>query len=258
MSAARWAAIALTGSVAALATVLAFAPATVVDLALERVSLGRVRLAQAQGTVWNGSGRILLTEAAAQAGMPSGFAVPGTLRWRLRPLPLVFGLVDATLSIDGMPSPVRIDGNPDELRVAPGTLTLPPVDLSRLGSPWNTIRPTAGVSARWASLAIRKGVLDGEVSVELVDVASAMTPVRPLGTYRIDVRGNGRDVALALSTSGGALRLEGSGQWDRRQGLRFGAQASADGEQRVRLQSLLTLIGRREGDRTIIRIGGGA
>ncbi|MEN9317241.1 MAG: hypothetical protein RIS35_3634, partial [Pseudomonadota bacterium] len=181
-----------------------------------------------------------------------------TVSWRLRPLPLILGLVDATVSIDGMPAAVRIDGSPDELRVAAGAVTLPPLELSGLGSPWNTIRPTAGVSARWAPLTIRRGVLDGALSVELAGVASAMTPVRPLGTYRIDVRGNGREVALGLSTASGALRLDGNGNWDRRQGLRFDAQASADGEHRVRLQSLLTLIGRRDGDRTIIRIGGGA
>ena len=83
-----------------------------------------------------------------------------------------------------------------------------------------------------------------------------MTPVRPLGTYRVDVLARGRDVDLKLSTVSGALHLEGSGRWDQRTGLRFNAQARGEGADRARLQSLLGLIGRREGDRTMIRIGG--
>ena len=137
-----------------------------------------------------------------------------------------------------------------------GSLDLPSVELSRLGSPWNTIRPSAALSLRWDSLTIRQGVLDGRVSVELRDAASAMTPVRPLGSYRIDVTGTGQDVSLGLRTLSGPLKLEGSGQWERRAGLRFTASASAEGAEKSRLQSLLALIGRREGDRTIIRIGG--
>ena len=136
------------------------------------------------------------------------------------------------------------------------TVDMPGVELSRLGSPWNTIRPSSAVSLQWPSLAVRQGVLDGQFALELRDVAAAIVPVRPLGSYRIEVRGDGRDVKLGLSTLSGALSLDGQGSWDRRQGLRFEAQARATDDNRVRLQSLLTLIGRREGDRTVIRIGG--
>ena len=108
---------------------------------------------------------------------------------------------------------------------------------------------------RWEPLSIRQGALNGRVSIELRDVTSAMTPVRPLGTYRIDVNGAGGDVNLSLSTLSGPLQLQGRGSWDRRAGVRFEAQARAEGPERQRLQSLLGLIGRREGERTVIRIG---
>lgn len=259
MSARRWGVLAATGAVAAVATLIAFAPAALVDVALDRASLGRVRLANATGSVWNGRGTLVLAdvpEAGASSAVLSGLAFPGALSWRLRALPLVIGMVDASVAIEPMSEPVRISGNPGEVRVAAGALTLPAVDLSRLGSPWNTIRPSAALGVRWEALTIRNGVLDGRVGIELQDVSSAMTPVRPLGTYRIDVAGTGREVALTLSTISGALQLDGQGSWDRGKGVRFTAQARAEGENRIRLQSLLTLIGRREGDRTIIRIGG--
>ncbi len=253
------------GLLSALLVVAVFAPAAWVDYGLDRASLGRVRLADASGTVWRGEGRLVLAEPRLAAPMPGGvddgpvvdgFAFPGRVAWRLSVLPLMLGLIDASVRVDPMPAAVRITGHPAEVHVAAGSLDLPSVELSRLGSPWNTIRPSAALSLRWDALAVRNGVLDGRAIVELRDAASAMTPVRPLGSYRIDIEGSGREVALRLATLAGPLRLQGSGQWDRRAGVRFTADATAEGPDRARLQSLLALIGRRDGERTIIRIGG--
>ena len=248
------------GVLTALLVVAVFAPAAWIDYGLDRASLGRVRLADASGTVWRGEGRLVLADQlpGERGGEPvvDGFAFPGRVSWRLSVLPLMLGLVDASVRIDPMPEPVRISGHPAEVHVAAGSLDLPSVELSRLGSPWNTIRPSAALLLQWEALTIRQGTLDGRASLELREVASAMTPVRPLGSYRIEISGSGQDVSLGLRTLSGPLRLEGSGKWERRAGLRFTASASAEGAEQSRLQSLLALIGRREGERTIIRIGG--
>jgi len=82
-----------------------------------------------------------------------------------------------------------------------------------------------------------------------------MTPVRPLGSYRVDVVGQGRRAELSIQTLAGPLRLQGSGSFDAQNGLRFTAEASTDAGEQGRLQSFLGLIGRREGERTIIKIG---
>jgi len=261
MTIGRWIGFALCGAAGAVAATLAFAPASFADMALRQATLGRVRLAETTGTIWTGSGRLVLTdvetgEAAANGPVAGGLAIPGRIGWEVRALPLVLGLVDAQLSLDSRRPPVRISGNPTDLRVGAGSLDLPSAQLARLGSPWNTIRPSAALSMRWDALSIRQGVLDGRASIELRDTASAMTPIRPLGTYRIDVTGTGRDVALSLVTLSGPLKLEGKGSWDRRAGVRFTAEAHADGPEQFALQSLLALIGRRQGDRTIIKIGG--
>ena len=257
---ARWIALALAGVLAIGITLVASAPASLADAAVARASLGRVRLADAQGSIWSGSARVVLGDAqeasAAGSGALRGLAVPGTVRWSLRALPLLLGLVDATVSVGEGRPPVQLSGHPAELRVGAGGIELPAVTLTGLGSPWNTIRPTAALALQWEALTVRAGVLDGRAAIELRDLSSAMTPVRPLGTYRLAVEGNGRDVSLALRTLSGPLRLQGQGTWDRHAGVRFEAQAHAEGEDRLRLQSLLTLVGRRDGERTIVRIGG--
>jgi len=254
-------AMAVCGLLAVVAVVLTQAPASFADLALARATQGRVRLAEAAGTVWQGRGRIVLAdvveaggERVATATVP-GVVLPGTFGWRVSAWPLLVGVLDARVEHDSMREPVLLTGRIGELRATPGSLSFPPVALDRLGSPWNTIRPTGALTLSWDSVTLRSGRFDGRATIELQQAASALTPVRPLGAYRIEVIGSGAQAQVRMTTLSGPLRLEGSGSWDARSGLRFTAEALAEGPERVRLQSLLGLLGRRDGERTIIKIG---
>ena len=255
------------GLLAAAAVLLVTAPASVADWALARATLGRVRLADARGSVWNGSGRLVLADAAAgPADGPltgaapelralAGVVLPGVFSWRVSAWPLLVGMLDARIEHDSMKQPVLLSGRPGELRVSAGALSLPPVALDRLGSPWNTIRPTGSLKVSWENVTLRSGRFDGKASIELAEAGSALTPVRPLGAYRIDIVGSGAQAQVRMDTLSGPLRLQGSGTWEAKSGLRFTAEAQADEPERLRLQPLLGLLGRREGDRTIIKIG---
>lgn len=255
----RWILFGLAGLAAALGVAVMTAPARFIDLALERATLSRVRLAEAEGTIWQGSGRLVFADldvpGDSERLSTPGVAIPGRVRWVVRPWPLFAGLVDAAVSVDGMAQPVRLQGSFAEVRVGSGALSLPSVELSRLGSPWNSIRPSGALAVRWEALTIRGGQMQGRATIELREAASAMTPVRPLGSYRIDIDGQGSRADVGLQTLSGPLRLEGKGGWDARAGLRFEAQATAEPGAADKLQSFLGLVGRRDGDRTIIRIG---
>lgn len=249
---------ALAGLVGAMLMLVAAAPAGFADLALQRATGGRMRLAETDGTVWRGSGRIVLVDLGADAGdrrSLAGVAVPGRIDWTLRQLPLLIGQVDASIRIDGMTQPVRIQGGYGEMRIGGGSVALPSVELGRMGSPWNTIRPSGALSLRWENLTLKQGGLEGRAQIELRDASSAMTPVRPLGSYRVEIIGRGGQAELGIQTLSGPLRLQGSGNFSARGGLRFTAEASADPAERARLDSFLSLIGRRDGDKTVIRIG---
>jgi general secretion pathway protein N len=257
-----WAAAAL---LAVLATLIWFAPAVMVDVALERATAGRLRLANASGTFWDGKGRIVLADVLADVSTSNefvgdrtvvqGLVLPGELTWSIRRLPILLGMIDASLRIDGMAAPLRLSGSFNELRLSAGSLNLASMELSKLGSPWNTIRPSALIGLRWNDLTIRSGLFNGKMTIELRDASSVLTPVQPLGSYQIEVSGNGQQAVLNLSTLKGPLNLTGTGSWSDRGGLRFLAQASPDPAERERLQSFLALVGRREGEKTIIKIG---
>jgi general secretion pathway protein N len=250
---------AVAGLLAVLSVVAVQAPAAWADLAIERLTSGRLRLADATGTVWSGRGRLVLADPGeATTGMAAtvpGVVVPGAFRWRLSPWPLLVGMLDARIEHESMRQPAVVTGNAAELRISAGTLTLPPVDLDRLGSPWNTIRPAGTLTVTWDNVSLRAGRFDGRAVIDLGEAASALTPVRPLGSYRIEIVGSGAQARVGMTTLSGPLRLQGRGTWDARAGLRFTAEARADEPEQDRLQTLLGLLGVREGERTIIKIG---
>lgn len=241
-----------------LVALVGFAPASLADAVVRRSTDGRLALAEAEGTIWRGSARLVLVDINDRRDgrqTLAGVAVPGRMRWQVRVLPLMVGMLQATVRLDGMSEDIAIDGSVGEIRVGRGELRLPSVDLGRLGSPWNTIRPSGALAVRWEGLTLRPGFFDGRANIEMRDMASALTPVRPLGSYLIGVQGDGGQARLDIQTLQGPLKLEGSGTWTNSRGVQFRALASAEPEERDRLRPLLGLIGQRQGEKTLIKIG---
>jgi len=74
-----------------------------------------------------------------------------------------------------------------------------------------------------------------------------------MGSYRLRLDG-GSPAVLRLSTLEGSLQLNGSGQWIGSR-LRFEGVASAAPDRLDALSNLLNILGRREGARSIIKVG---
>ena len=242
------------------------APASVLDPVLSRLTEGRVRVADASGTIWNGKARIVLAdlrEADAQSDPTvrasvmtvPGMVVPGTFTWSVSGLKLLTGELVARIEHDSMSQPVELSGRLGVLLISSGSMLLPAMSLERLGSPWTTIRPTGSLAVKWDALTVRNGRFEGQVTLELSHASSALSPVRPLGAYRVQVVGAGAQAGVTMNTLSGPLLLEGTGSWNARSGLRFTAEARAEESEKQRLLPLLGLLGRREGERTLIKIG---
>jgi general secretion pathway protein N len=242
----------------ALVAVVATLPVRHLDPLVESLSYGRVRLVDAQGSWWRGQARVVLLDGSPQARVERGLALPAALGWEIRLGRLLLGELAGVLKLPGHESPVAFEIRADGWSVGPGRVALARIDLSALGSPWNTIRPSASPVLGWEAVAWRRGQAapSGRVTLELREVASAMTPVRPLGDYRVEIRAADAGAVVELTTQSGSLRLAGAGRWDPRSGLRMQAEAWGEGEDHARLQPLLALIGQRQGERTLIRIGG--
>ena len=248
---------AIAGAAAgALCALVVFAPARWLAGAVAQASSGHVLLAEARGTVWNGSARLVLTGGT---GSTDAAALPGRVGWRLHP------------RWDGAAAQLRAEcctPRPPELRahwrvagwrlqVQDAVSQWPATVLAGLGTPWNTLQldgevrlATQGLSVEWVEGRPR---VEGRADLEALRVASRLSTLRPMGSYRITLQG-GTQATLRLDTLEGSLQLSGSGQWVG-QRLHFRGEASAVPGREAALANLLNIIGRRAGERSLISIG---
>jgi general secretion pathway protein N len=244
---------------ALLATVL-FAPARWLAALINQSSQGHVLLAQARGTVWNGSAQLQLAGGASSIG---SMALPGQLAWRLRP-----GFDRASVNIKADVTATCCMAQALQVTVWPGwggarvligdhLSNWPAGLLAGLGTPWNTIQAqgTLAVSSNALNLEWAAGrvTMAGRLQVDAQDMASRLSTLKPMGSYRLTLNG-GAVNTLQLETLQGSLQLSGNGQWVGGK-LRFDGVASAVPERQDALSNLLNIIGRRDGARAIIKVG---
>jgi general secretion pathway protein N len=246
----------LAGLITVTLTMIAFFPASWMAPLVERQTGGRLTLGDAQGTLWNGSAFI--------GGAPSGAdpvtpLLPGRFAWRLSPMVLL-GQVDAEVQNSAaLAQPVRVTGSWHQWRVSPGALSLPAERLAGLGAPLNTIAPSGEMRLTWNPMLLtREGqrvTLNGTTTLLMNDIASRLSPIRPLGAYELTMDWQGQQGQLALKTLKGPMLLSGSGALTNGR-LRFSGKAEAEEGQEERLANLLNLLGqrRREGDKTVIAL----
>ncbi len=234
-------------------TVLVFFPAAWMAHLVEQQTGGRLTLGDAQGTLWRGSAFI---GAAPGKDDPVTPLVPGRFSWRLSPLAL-FGQVDLELvNPAALTQPLRISGTWSQWQVGASAVELPADRLSGLGAPLNTIQLSGQMELSWGPLLVaRQGAnlaINGSMNLNLHDIASRLSPVRPLGAYALSMAWSGQDAHVELKTVSGPMLLSGSGTLTNGQ-LHFSGQAQAEAGQEQKLANLLNLLGqgRREGDHDV-------
>ncbi len=252
----RWLAWTAAGLVAVLVTVLATLPAAWLVPLVERQTGGRLSLGDPQGTLWRGSAFV---GAASGALDPLTPLLPGRFAWRLSPLVLL-GRVDAVVeNQSALAQPVTVQGSWREWDVSAASLLLPADRLAALGAPLNTVQPSGRMQLSWPALSLRRtadgALIDGRMQLDMTEIASALSPVKPLGAYRMHFVWRGEAAHITLDTLSGPLMLEGTGDIVGGR-LQFSGQAWAQEGQEQRLAILLNLLGQRRqvGSRSVIAL----
>jgi general secretion pathway protein N len=237
-------------------TVLAFCPAAWMAAIVEKQTGGRLTLGDPQGTLWHGSAFI---GGAPGGNDPVTPLLPGRFTWRLSPAVLV-GVVDIDLeNPSALEQPVKIAGNWSQWQVSASSILLPAERLSALGAPLNTVQLSGQMRLSWTPLQVaRQGDridVTGTLDLRMDDIASRLSPVRPLGAYDMKMDWHGQQASLVLKTLKGPMLLSGSGQLNQGR-LQFSGKAEAEEGQEERLAVLLNLLGqrRREGNKNIIAL----
>ncbi|MDW8336527.1 MAG: type II secretion system protein N [Tepidimonas sp.] len=257
----RWA---VAGALLAIsAASVVHAPARWLDMLLQRASSDRVRLLQPHGSLWAGSGVLRIQ------GQGAALDLPGRLQWTLAADPTLPGL--------------RLELRPDCCTKHPWLLTLRWREgsfwlegqpwqawldlawLQALGAPWNTIGLQGQAQLQIQGLHWRLGDVAAahtpranqlQAQLDLRDVGAAVSPLRPLGHYRLTFSHSSSQAGptFTLTTLTGDLQLHAEGGWpDGRLTLR--GLAEANPERLDALSNLLNLLGRRDGLRAHLRIG---
>jgi general secretion pathway protein N len=237
----RWSLLAIGLGAYALALV-ATAPATLVDAGLQRASHGRMRLAEAQGTLWSGSGQIEIRDTGGRTGVAKSFA------WRVVPESLLRGHLVCDVGLDQSARRFPVTISLSRIELANADISLPATVLG-LGVP--KLAPlglTGEVLIHVASLSIARDAMEGNATLQWRAAGSTLAPVSPLGDYEIRLDGEGMTVHAFLRTIEGPLQLDGKGSWTQGGNPVFLAMARVPPQHQQQLAPLLRLIAVERGE----------
>ena len=232
---------------------IAYAPASWLARGLASSSDGRVLLQAPRGTIWQGSADLVLSGGAGSLGAAG---LPSRLNWHINPVWL--GL-EVSL---GMPcctpaaSPVQLGlraGAPSnswdlEWRLNAARIDLPIELLAGLGAPWNTLQLSGELlfssdqlTGVWSAQGLQS--LTGRASLQANRVATALSTVRPLGSYLLTSAGTTlRLETLATAPHEAALLLTGTGHIEHGRASFQGEAQAASGREEA-LSNLLHIVG---------------
>ncbi len=195
-----WLAVVL-GAVMLAGALLAMAPATLVDTRLAALSDGRLRMANASGTIWSGSGELVVLPTRARQ----------PLHWRLEAWPLLGGEVRATLGSDANATGATLVYGRDHFDLRALDVALPVDSIVPLAT---SARIALGgtVSLQVTRLTWQGGALDGQLTLQWKD-ASVPGPGPDariaLGDVRIDLSGRGAELTGPVRNGGGDVEMTG-------------------------------------------------
>ena len=248
------------GTLGLLAALLLFAPASWLAQGVAQASGQRVQWPNASGTVWQGQADWLLS---AGPGSADRSQIPQGVRWSLRPrwhsgLALGLQLWLPCCASEPLQGGVALGTSGLRWWLDPHSSRWQTQWLSGLGTPWNTLQLDGALQLQlgaWQGhVARQRASASGELDAQVLDMATRLSTLRPIGSYALQLRSTPERSSLELSTLRGDLLLQGQGQWVGGR-LRFSGEASASPEREAALANLLNIIGRRQGSRSVIQIG---
>jgi len=221
---------------------IATAPATLIDARLERASEGRLRLAEARGTLWSGTGQIEIRDANRRSGIAKNIA------WRVLPAYLLRGKLQYEVALDHAIKHFPVTISLSRIEVADADINLPAAALG-LGVPKLVpLGLTGDILLHVARLASGRSAIQGNATLQWRAAGSAFTPVSPLGDYELRFEGDGSAVHVSLRTLQGPLQLDGQGSWTSGRNLVFQGTARIPPQHQQQLAPLLRLIAIERGE----------
>jgi general secretion pathway protein N len=206
----RWRGLAYLG--AGLCAYVLFAlitlPAYWADWLLNRVSHNDVRILQSEGTLWNGSGNLVI-QSAGQERMQTRIV------WELQPLWLFTGKLQARLRSPDSNSPlnttIRIGYHHLTLREVEATV--PMSVLSAFNPAVELVAPSGRLQITAQQTTLTPAGLEGDAQLTWLGAGARMGGLSEIGDYRLVVNGRGATAELRVETLRGDVAVTAQGEW---------------------------------------------
>ncbi len=236
----RWGLLAVGLGVYGVA-LIATAPATLVDVRLRDASNGRLRLAEAQGTLWSGTGQFEIRDVDGTSRLAKRLA------WRLRPGASLRARLAYEVELDPGTRPFQVTLFWSRIELANADISLPAAALG-LVPRLAPLGLTGDMHLQVPNLSIGRSATRGSATLQWRAAGSALSPVSPLGDYELRFEAEGPVVRTALTTLQGPLQLDGQGAWANGGKPAFLATARMEPQFQQRLAPFLRLIAVERGD----------
>jgi general secretion pathway protein N len=221
---------------------IATVPATLVDAGLQRASHDRLRLAEARGTLWSGSGQIEIRDKNGRTGVARSVA------WRVVPESLLRGNLVCDVELEQATRRFPVTVSLSRIELANADISLPAAALG-LGVPELALLELTGeVFLQVSSLSIGRNATRGNATLQWRAAGSALSSVSPLGDYELRLEGEGPAVRVTLHTLQGPIQLDGTGSWMHGGRPAFLATARVPPQHQLQLAPLLRLIAVERGE----------
>lgn len=216
--------------------IIATAPATLIDAGLQHASHGKLRLAEAQGTLWSGSGQVEVRDPIGRSGVAKNIA------WQIQPESLLRGHLACQINWGRAAKAFPLTLSLSKVELANADVDLPATALG-LGVP--KLAPlglTGDMLLHVDSLSIERNKMQGNATLQWRNAGSALVPISPLGNYELSFNGDGATTHALLHTIQGPLQLDGKASWSSGANPDFSVLARVPPHLQQQLAPLLRLI----------------
>lgn len=183
-------------------------PAYWADWLVSRASHNAVRIQQPEGTLWSGSGD-LLVQGPGQERMQTRIA------WSIQPLWLFTGKLQARLGSRDAATPLNATLRIGYRHVSIGEVdaAVPVSVLSAFNPAIDLVAPSGRLQITAQQATLTPAGLEGDMHLTWLGAGARMGGLNEVGDYRLVVNGRGPTAELRIETLRGDVAVTAQGEW---------------------------------------------
>ena len=213
-------------------------PAYWADWLVSRASHNAVRMQQPEGTLWDGSGHLVI-QGASQERMQTRIA------WSIQPLWLFTGKLQARLSSRdaGMPLNATLRIGYRHVSISEVDAAVPVSVLSAFIPAIDLVTPSGRLHITTQQATLTPAGLEGGMQLTWLGAGARMGGLSEIGDYRLVVNGRGPTAELRIDTLRGDVAVTARGEWQAQgEGLLRLTGNITPGSREQTLRPLLTML----------------